>query len=61
MIFTIIIGLLSTGMSILVHNKSNDSIAATLAWFFTYFLLMTIYSEVVECKTKPEEVSNDAS
>jgi hypothetical protein len=61
MIVAMIIGLISTGVSILVHNEKQDQIASTLAWFFTYFLLMTLWSAITEPEQKPEEVANDAS
>jgi hypothetical protein len=60
MIIAMIVGLLSTGMSILVHNEKQDQIASTLAWFFTYFLLMTIWSAITEPEQKPE-ATNDVS
>lgn len=61
MIIAMIIGLISTGVSILVQNEKQDQIASALAWFFTYFLLMTLWATITGPEQKPEEVANDAS
>jgi preprotein translocase subunit SecG len=60
MIVAMIVGLLSTCVSILVQNEKHDQIASTLAWFLTYFFLMTLWSAITEPEQKPEEATNDA-